>query len=201
MLQLLGWDRLLVRRSGELLNISIILPRWWKVVFLSLIFYKTFHSSILVLFFLCFFRHRSWSLPHNHSLLPTQPSGIRIKNRYLFRRGFWTSRKSPTWVMPQLKRLPCNRKQFCRSSVYFRSRQSQVPNWYSRRQRCMDRKFCDALYILWSRYFPVCTQRYFNVHTTSFQHYGRCIDVETTSCAGWVLVISWFWWKFGEKVT
>ena len=32
---------------------------------------------------------------------------------------------------------------------------------------------------------PVRTQRCFNVHTTSFERYGRCIDVKTTSYAYW----------------
>ena len=35
--------------------------------------------------------------------------------------------------------------------------------------------------------FSVGTQRHFNVETTSSQRYGRCIDVETTLCAYWVL--------------
>ena len=34
-------------------------------------------------------------------------------------------------------------------------------------------------------YNPVRTQRCFDVHTTSFQRYGRCMNVKTTSCAYW----------------
>ena len=34
-----------------------------------------------------------------------------------------------------------------------------------------------------SRVNPVRTQRHFNVHTTSFKRYGRCMDVGTTLCA------------------
>ena len=32
---------------------------------------------------------------------------------------------------------------------------------------------------------PVRTRRCFDVHTTSFYHYGCCMDVETTSCTYW----------------
>ena len=32
-------------------------------------------------------------------------------------------------------------------------------------------------------YFPVRTRRYFDIHATSFSRYGRCMDIETTSCA------------------
>lgn len=32
---------------------------------------------------------------------------------------------------------------------------------------------------------PVRTRRYFDIHTTSFWSFRRCIDVKTTSCAHW----------------
>ena len=34
----------------------------------------------------------------------------------------------------------------------------------------------------------VRTQRRFSVHTTSFLHHGRCIDIETTLCPYWVMI-------------
>ena len=34
-----------------------------------------------------------------------------------------------------------------------------------------------------STHIPVRTQRHFNVHKTSPQRYGRCIDVETMLCS------------------
>ena len=37
--------------------------------------------------------------------------------------------------------------------------------------------------------FSVRTRRYFDIHTTSFQRYGRCMDIETTLYAYWIIII------------
>ena len=43
--------------------------------------------------------------------------------------------------------------------------------------------------------YPVRTQRCFDVHMTSFERYGRCIDVKTTSSAYWILISNLNWLK------
>ena len=55
-----------------------------------------------------------------------------------------------------------------------------------------------ALYLqdlLTNTRIPVRTQRHFNVHTTSSQPYGSCIDVETTMCAYSVYLLECFPWS------
>ena len=47
-----------------------------------------------------------------------------------------------------------------------------------------------SLFFGFSRYFPVDTRRYLDVDLTSFERYGRQMDVKTSLCAYWKVVPS-----------